>query len=60
MIRMIKMIIMITRIATIWANARLRWEEARGRVRKANRLVRAVEILPRILVNAPACEAEEI
>jgi len=55
-IRMTKMIIMITKIATMWANACLRLPRAcdtlaRERVRKVSRFVRAREILPGILVN---------
>jgi len=61
---MTSMTIMMTRIATIWANPRLRLPsvckmEANGRVRKANIPVRVVKILARILVNEVNSGASE-
>jgi len=59
------MIIMMTRIATIWANPRLRFPSvletgARDRIRKVNMSARAAELLARILVNGGSSGGKEI
>jgi len=60
-----RMIMMMTRIATMWANPRLRllatWDTvAKGRARKVSRLARAMDARFRIPANAMASRRKEI